>query len=317
MKKSVTIFLTLLFMLTALSACTSEASRAALPEAEIIARRPIVDREGYTVYLPEIIETIISIGPSNTEILVDLGFGGQIISTDMFSSDVEGIAEGISVLDMMSLDVEFIINLQPDIIFITGMTRVHGDDQLQLVSDLGTAVVYMPISASIADIILDISFIAAVMDAQERGEEIIAEMEAEIDNVRQIAEKVTEERTVYFEISPAPWMYSFGTGIFLNEMIELAGAVNVFANHEGWLGVSDEMLLVLNPDVILTSTNFLPDPIADITDRPGWDAVTAVQNGDVFYIDANSSNRPSHNIVRALREIASAVYPELFPNPHQ
>jgi iron complex transport system substrate-binding protein len=100
-------------------------------------------------------------------------------------------------------------------------------------------------------------------------------------------------------------------------MLEIAGAVNVFADHEGWLGVSDETLLVLNPDVILTSTNFLDDAIADITDRPGWDVITAVRNGDVFYIDANSSSRPSHNIIKALREITRAVYPELFPDPRQ
>jgi iron complex transport system substrate-binding protein len=100
-------------------------------------------------------------------------------------------------------------------------------------------------------------------------------------------------------------------------MLETAGAVNVFADHEGWLPVSDEVMLVINPDVILTSTNFLPDPIADITGRPGWDIITAVQNGDVFYIDENSSSRPNHNIVTALREIAYAVYPELFSNPRQ
>ena len=307
MKRSFAVVLGLVIVLAALAGCISR-------PAAVSSSRTIVDREGYSLTLPEVINSIISIGPSNTEILVDLGFGSQIISTDTWSWDVEGIAEGIAVLDMMALDAEFIINLNPDVIFITGMTRVHGNDQLQMVSDFGISVVYMPTSASITEIIDDIRFIAYVMGASERGDGIVAYMESELEGIYLLSQNITDKRSVYFEISPAPWMYSFGSGTFLNEMLEIAGAVNVFAGHEGWLGVSDEVLLVLNPDVILTSTNFLPDPIADITDRPGWEVITAVQNGDVFYIDANASSRPNHNIIKALREIAHAVYPELFPN---
>ena len=276
---------------------------------------PAYDREGFPLVLPEEINAIISIGPSNTEILMALGFGAQIIYTDRFSNDVPGIRPEIAVLEMMALDAEFILNAQPDVIFITGMTRAHGDDHpLRLVSDAGISVIYMPSSTSIAAIIEDIRFIAAVMGAHGGGEAIVADMQAEIDSIRQITENIAddERRTVYFEISPAPFMFSFGSGTFLHEMIELVGGINIFADREGWLPVADEVLLPLNPDVILTSTNFLEDPIAEIADRPGWSVMTAVQNGDIFQIDTASSNRPSHNIIRALREMAQAVHPDLF-----
>ena len=137
-------------------------------------------------------------------------------------------------------------------------------------------------------------------------------MQTEIDAISQIASTITETRTVYFEISPAPWMVSFGAGTFLHEMIELVGAVNIFADQNGWIGVSEELLVELNPDIILTSTDFLDDPIAEIIGRPGFDTIAAVQNGDVFIIDANASNRPSQHIIIALRQIAEAVFPEYF-----
>jgi len=95
-------------------------------------------------------------------------------------------------------------------------------------------------------------------------------------------------------------------------MIELVGATNVLGDQYSWLGVADEVLLALNPDIILTSTDFLDDPVGEIKSRSGWDTITAVQNGHVFRIDANASSRPSHNIVIALREIAAAVHPEEF-----
>ena len=83
-------------------------------------------------------------------------------------------------------------------------------------------------------------------------------------------------------------------------------------DQQGWTGVSDEIILDADPDVILTSVNFLDDPIGEIMERPGWDALTAVRNGDVFIICTNSSNRPNHNIVIALREMAAAIYPDHF-----
>ena len=275
--------------------------------------RPDVDRGGFAITLPDEISTIISIGPSNTEVLVELGVGDKIVSTDRFSDNVLGIAEGISVLDMMSLDAEFIIELNPDIIFITGMTRVHGDDDpLRLVSDVGIAVIYMPSSVSIDAIIEDIRFMASVMDAHDAGEAIISYMQAEIDAIQEIASTITTTRTVYFEISPAPHLWTLGTGTFINEMIELVGAVNIFADKYSWVSVADEVLLETNPDVIITSVNFMDDPVSEIMNRPGWNTITAVQNGDVFQVSTDYTNRPSHNIIRGLRQIATAVYPEYF-----
>ena len=273
----------------------------------------IIDREGFPITIPTEIETIVSIGPSNTEIIVGLGFMDKIIQADLHSADIPGLAEGIASMELMSPDLERIINLDPDIVFVIGMTRVQGDDDpLRQVSDVGIAVIYMPTSTSIADIKEDIRFIASVLGADEKGEELVAGMTNEIERIRAIGESITDRRTVYFEISPAPHMFSFGSGTFLNEMIEVIGAINIFADQEGWIGVADEVLLEANPDVILTSVNFMDDPEGEIMSRPGWDAITAVQNGDVFTIDTASSNRQSHNIIRALREMAEAIYPGKF-----
>ena len=64
--------------------------------------------------------------------------------------------------------------------------------------------------------------------------------------------------------------------------------------------------------MILTSVNYIDDPVGEILARAGWESVTAVQNGDVYAIDANASNQPSQNIVVALREMLAAVYPEVY-----
>ena len=272
----------------------------------------ITDREGNILALQPQIDTIISIGPANTEIIAGLGFGDSIIATDTFSEGIPGIEPGISVFDMMALDVEHIISLHPDIIFLTGLTMYGGDSPLEVVSNMGITVINMPFSTSIEAIKEDIRFIAHILDAQDAAEEIVTEMEREIEAIRQIGDNVTERRRVYFEIAAAPNMITFGSGVFLHEIIEIAGAENVFADQADWFAVSDEVLLAANPDVILTSVDYLDDPITEIMNRPGWGAIRAVQEGAVFQINTDTSNRASQNIVKALREIARAIHPDLF-----
>ncbi|MCL2367276.1 MAG: ABC transporter substrate-binding protein [Oscillospiraceae bacterium] len=283
------------------------------PPVQESRNRPDVDREGFAITLPDEINTIVSIGPSVTEVLMALGKGDKIIAADRFSDDIPGLAEGIAVLDLLLVDAEYLIRLNPDIIFVTGLTRARDDDNpLRLVSDAGITIAYVPTSVSIEAIIEDIRFIAAVMDAHDMGENIISDMQAQLEEIRQIATAITESRTVYFEISPAPSIWSLGSNTFINEMIELIGAVNIFSDKDGWASVADEALLQANPDVIITSVNFIDNPIEEIMNRPGWGAITAVQNGDIFQATTNYVNRANHNIINGLREIAAAVYPDYF-----
>ncbi|MCL2056156.1 MAG: ABC transporter substrate-binding protein [Oscillospiraceae bacterium] len=286
------------------SSCTAGGGGAGVPSG--------TDREGNAISLPGRIDRIIVMGPSNVEIVAALGAADKIAAIDSYSVGIPGVPADIPVFDMLSPDGERMAALAPDAIFITGMSKVEGDDPLRLVADSGICVAYIPNSPTIGDIMEDIRFLAKALGAEEKGEALIAGMQSEIDIIRETAGQAVTKKTVYFEISAAPFMYSFGSGTFLNEMIEIAGAENIFAGHDSWLAVTDEAVPQANPDVILTSVDYLDDPVAEILSRPGWAGIAAVQNADVYRIDADASSRPSHNIVTALRQIAEAVHPELF-----
>ena len=272
----------------------------------------ITDRAGNSVTLPARTDRIVSIGPSNTEILIAFGFGDKIVAADDYSAGIAGLKKDIPLFDMLAPDGEQIIQLEPDVIFVTGMSGFGGDDPFKPVTDAGVCVLYIPTSDSIAEIKKDIRFIADVLNAAKAGDNIISDMEREIDAVKAIGDSIADKKTVYFEISAAPWMYSFGSGVYLDEMIVILGAENILADQESWLAVADEAVLDKNPDVILTSVDYIDDPVGEIMSRPGWDVITAVKNGDVYYIDADASNRPSHNIIKALKEMAKAVYPGAY-----
>ena len=79
---------------------------------------------------------------------------------------------------------------------------------------------------------------------------------------------------------------------------------------------NSEYIIVANPDVILANSPGTNEAgltaVEDIVSREGWDTITAIQNGDVYQIDKNSSSRGSQNIIKALKEMAKAVYPDEY-----
>ncbi|MDR2144250.1 MAG: ABC transporter substrate-binding protein [Treponema sp.] len=289
--------------------------------------RIVTDPMGFTLTLPSSLERIISSAPSNTEIIIGLGMGGKLVAVDTYSPDIEGVGANIPAIDFLYPDAEAIAALKPDLIIASEHNRVAGDDPFKLLKDMGIAVAYLPTSGGIEEIYRDITFIAELLGVPERGDRMKETMKADIEAVAAIGRTIPKKKTVFFEISPLPHIVSFGKNTFLDEMINIIGAENIFSDQNGWIAPGGEAVIERNPGVILTNTAgpatsesaaSEPGPagtdtvIAEILARPGFNRIRAVQNGAVYRIDADSSSRPAPGIVRALREMARKVYPEYY-----
>ena len=313
--KLILTFLILISLL--LSACTTADPSAPPSQAEASAETPLkielptTDPAGNAIVVPGKIEKIVSLAPSITEILIEMGYADKLVAVDLQSKNIENLPEGLEYFELMSPDAERLAAMKPDIIYASTISIGNGSDVLSPLKELGISVVYIPSSDSIDGIYKDIEFIAATLQNQIEGDRIVAEMRERIEEIRSLSETITDKKTVYFEISAAPYMYSFGKGVFLDEMIEIIGAENLLADQEGWISVSEELILSKNPQVILTNVNYIENSVEEIKTRAGWDSVEAVKNGEIYYIDNMSSSLPNHNIVKALEEMLRAVYPEL------
>lgn len=275
--------------------------------------KTIKDREGNDVTLPKKMDRIISTAPSNTEVLVDLGLADKLVAVDKYSTDIEGINKDIEKIDFLNPDAEAIIALNPDIIIASGHNKTgSSEDPFKLIKEAGISVVYIPSSESIQGIYDDIMFLADITDKKEKGQQIVDNMKKEVDEIKAIGETIKDKKKVYFEIGPAPNLYSFGNSTFLNEMIELVGAENVFKEEKAWISPSEESVIDKNPDVILTNVGYIKNPLDEIKSRNGWNNITAVKDNKVFLIDKNASSRPSHHAIKALKEMAVAIYPESY-----
>ncbi|WP_243155132.1 ABC transporter substrate-binding protein [Romboutsia sp. CE17] len=299
MKKILSIFMILSMFI--FSGCSSQGDRT------------VTDREGTEVNIPTKIDKIISTAPSNTEVIMELGLGEKLVAIDKYSLDIEGINSEITKIDFSNPDAETIIGLEPDVVIASGHNKTgSAEDPFKAISEAGIPVVYIPSSDSIEGIYKDIEFIAEVVNEEEKGQEIIDEMKSKVSEIKAIGEKIEEKKTVYFEISPAPNLYSFGNATFLNEMIEIVGAKNIFSDEEGWISPTAESVINANPDVIITNASYMENPTEEIKSRDAWENITAIKNNAVYLVDKNASSRPSQNAIKALEEIAKAVYPEYY-----
>ena len=299
MKKILALIMTLSIFV--LSGCSSPTDRM------------VTDREGTEVNIPTKIEKIISTAPSNTEVLMALGLGDKLVAIDKYSTDIEGINTELPQIDFLNPDAETIIGLEPDIVIASGHNKTGSvEDPFKAISEAGIPVVYIPSSDSIDGIYKDIEFIADVVNERSKGKEIVDDMKAQVEEIKAIGDTITDKKSVYFEISPAPYLSSFGKSTFLNEMIEIIGAKNIFENEEGWVSPTAEAIIDANPDVIITNAGYMENPTEEIKSRDAWENINAIKNNEVYLVDQNASSRPSQNVIKALEQMAKAVYPEHY-----
>ena len=298
MKKAIVLFLTLLLT----SGCTVTAS-------------PTEDRAGVPIELPDRIETIISLAPSTTRVLTDLGLQEKLIAVDTYSAGYQPELAALPEFDMMTPDVEKLAEMEPDVIFITGMSLSGGSNPYQALIDLGIPVVGIPTSNSIEAIREDVLFIGECVGETDGAQALVDEMQAEIDEIAAIGATIEDKKTVAVEVSALPQLCYAGGDTYINEMIEIIGAENAYGESDPWASVTEEAAVDTNPDVILTCTSYLPDPVGEILSRKGWENVTAIADKAVFQLDEESVNQPNHHITKALREMAEAVYPEKYASP--
>jgi iron complex transport system substrate-binding protein len=285
------------FLILIVSGCAKEKPQTALPEPE---------RE---------MTRIISTAPSNTEIIAGLGLADRLVACDRYSLSVPGVNAALPEIDFFYPDVEAVIGFAPDIIISSEVNNFGAaGSPFKPLADMNIETVLIPTAVRIADIYGGIRRIAGALNVPEQGETLIAAMKSEVDAAAARGSRsraaVTHKARVYFEAASYPSMVSFGSGVYLNEMIEILGAENVFAGVKGWFSPGAEAVISANPEVILVFSDS-PDSTAEaFARRSGFTGIDAVKNNRVYAIDADSASRPSQHITKALAQMARAVYPE-------
>lgn len=295
MKSRLSLVLALMLALT-LTLCPA----ASMAEAQPV---EVIDALGRAVTVEGVPEKIVSLSPSNTEILFALGVGDKVVGVDSYSDyPAEAAAIENKVGDYTGPNVELIVSLEPDIIFADDTLQQDAIDQL---SELGMTVVAVT-GKTYADVPAAIQLVADCVGADAAP--VLDDMEAVKAEALALAEG-GESKSVYFALSFGEYGdWTSGTGTFVDDMLNMLGATNVGAElGAGWMSISLERLLEVDPDVILVPGD--QAMVDSFMQTEAYAALSAVKNGTVYAVDANMSQRPGPRIAQALREFAGILYP--------
>jgi iron complex transport system substrate-binding protein len=307
----------LIAVTTLLTACTPAAapSATAQPAATQASSAGITlqDGLGRTVTLKQPAARIISLAPSNTEILYAIGAGSQMVGRDTYS-DYPKEAKDVQEIGGPSFgsSKELITKLQSDLILAA---EINSPDQVTELEKLGMTVYYLKNPKDMAGLYANLETAGQLTGHSSDAAALIESLKKRVAAVDAAVAKSTTKPVVFYEVDgsdPAkPW--TTGPGSFMDKMIQQAGGANAGAKLPlEWAQISQEELIVQNPDIVLLGDAKFGMTAESVKQRAGWDAIKAVKDGNVFPFDDDTASRPGPRLVDGLEALAKTIHPELF-----
>ncbi|MBB6734305.1 ABC transporter substrate-binding protein [Cohnella zeiphila] len=271
----------------------------------------ITDGTGQSFTFEKAPERIVSTSPAETEILFALGLGDKIVGVSDYDNYPAETKDKTKVGSITKPNEETLVGLTPDFV-VTGISMPS--EVVQKLRGLKLSL-FQTNPKTVDDIMNDILTFGRITDRQTEAEQIVASMKADVQKVKDAVAGVKPEdkKKVYVEFAPG---WTVGKGEFMDELIQIAGGVNVAGDTEGWNQISEEKIVQANPDVILFTLGVTDDQSGKsleevIRGRSGWDKIKAIQDNRVIGVDQDVLSRPGPRIAEGLLAVAKAIYPDL------
>lgn len=296
-----------------LGACQSETTEktnaATTSKVEEQTNYTVTDDLDNELTFDKVPKTVVSLIPSNTEILYSIGAGEKVIGATDYDNYPAEAAEVERISDSVVFNAERIIEMDPDVVIGYSTGAPTGYEELEAA---GIQVFVIESAQSFEDVYGDIEQISTVMGLEDKGDALNSSIQQQIEEVQEKVAEVETQKQVFFEISPSPEIYTAGQKTFQQEILNHANVENIFGDLEGWPKISEEEVITRNPEIITTTVSYTEDPIKEIKAREGWSDIEAIQNDQVFFLDSDITSRPGPRIGDAVELVAKTVYPDVF-----
>lgn len=275
----------------------------------------IADDTGRQVLVKAAPARIVSLSPSNTEILFALGLGERIAAVTSFCNYPEE-AKAKPKVGGMRPNVEAVVALAPEMVLAV---RGVSPDVVAGLEALGVPVIILN-PPDFSGVLANVTLVGRVTGASAAAQRLTADMQRRWNAVADKAKAATRKPRVLYEVdaTDAAAVSTAGPGTFIDAMISAAGGVNVMAAltpGQQYPKVSAETVLQANPEIIILGDSPFGQSADGLARRPGWNAVEAVQKRAIVTIteaDADVLSRAGPRVVDGLELIARAIQPDLF-----
>ena len=251
---------------------------------------------------------IVSVAPSNTEILHALGLGRRIVGVDRWSDYPPRVSSLPRVGSDLRVDVDRVAALHPDL--VVASLHVPGmEDNLPAFERAGLA--YLAVGGlGLEGVWEDMRVIGRMLAREERAAALIADVQMRMAHIADGSRAGAERPRVHWEWSAHPVVAARRS--WITEMLSLAGAENVYADLDvESVRVAPEEAIARQPDIVVAcwcGIRKLP-PVERVLIRPGWQATPAFRNGRVAVLSEAFFGRPGPRLAHGLEQLAAVLRP--------
>ena len=251
-------------------------------------------------------QRVVSLSTTHTEIIQTLGGENLLVGIDSFSESELPIAK----IDAFTVTADELVNMNPDLVIVAFDFNgiIDGLEALNL------NYVLLPPARNFDEVYTQIMEIGNLINKSDESIDLVSEME---NDVAEIIENFSAQNVkVFHEIGYTYGIYTVNENSFIGEIYNLLGVDNIANFKEdpfgsGYPEFSEEEILMANPNLIIVGhSDYLNK---DLSTRVGWEVITAIQSGNLFFLDENLANNWGTNTVDLLNTLSEVTQSQEDP----
>jgi iron complex transport system substrate-binding protein len=274
--------------------------------------REFRDAVGRVVKFNKVPQRIISLAPSNTEILFAIGLGDRVVGVTEYCNYPPEVKGKTKIGGYSNPDIEKVVSLSPDMILATA---VHNTDVIPALEKQGLTVFAID-PKSLNEVMESISLVGKITGQEVQADQVVSKIGGKIKEIESITAKLPiESKPRVFHIIWNDPLMTAGSGTFNNEFIRIAGGVNIAENLKGYPTITLETVLAANPQIIVAGVNMGDggDAVLQFAMKePRLKDTDARKNNRLYGIDSDIVGRPGPRVLEALEQYAAIIHPEIF-----
>ena len=276
---------------------------------------------------------ILSLSPSNTEILFAVGAGDNVVGvTDYcnYPAEVEARIETDEIIRVggyWNPSVEVIVSLKPDLILVsvaqctlkTNNCKTNCSRRCELTTKAANKLKSLGLNVltisphSIDDVLNNILSIGAATGNSPEANNLVENLRQRIDKVVIKSKGMAHKPKVYFEVWNNPYI-SVNSRTWIGNIISLAGGINVFGKAVSeWPIFQSEDVIQRNPDImvfpVIAGVARFWGSFESVKNRVGWENINAVRTGSLYEVSRDCISRPGPRLVESLEMLAEMINP--------
>ncbi|WP_018921830.1 cobalamin-binding protein [Salsuginibacillus kocurii] len=256
---------------------------------------------------------LISLCPSNTELIAYLNLTNSLVAVDDFSDWPEEVNELPRLGPDLSIDMDKVEAFQPDLV-LASLSVPGMEKNIEELERRGLSfITFNP--QSLEDIQENLKKLGSITNREDRANEVVHSFQTMVTAYEKLAQRV-EPVSLYWEWWPKP-VFTPGGPNWLTKISQLAGGYNIFQHEQkasiktDWDTIRDK-----NPDhVCLAWVGVRTEQVKPkvLYKRPGWSELEALNKNLVHILEEPLYCRPSPRLMLGLKKLAYLLHPTIYP----